>query len=208
MLRKLTQEQQDRIVSSAIELFGEYGVERTSIADIAGKSGVSVGVIYKYYDSKQGLFETCLKKSLEMLNTEISDAVGEEADVAATARKLVLYALKLGEKNPSYLKMYHMITVLGTAEEKKKYAEMIEQYSARHYREMIRRAQENGTVKSTMPPEMLAYFFDCLLMALHFSCACDYYMERQKVYLGREVTDEELADAMVRFLSEGMKIEK
>ena len=47
MLKKLTQSQQDTILERAVEEFGRNGLERAAISEIARRSGVSVGVIYK-----------------------------------------------------------------------------------------------------------------------------------------------------------------
>ena len=54
MLKKLTEEQQQAILDSAIEEFGRNGLERAQIGSIAKKAGLSVGVIYKYYRNKIG----------------------------------------------------------------------------------------------------------------------------------------------------------
>ena len=52
MLKKLTQSQQDTILERAVEEFGRNGLERAAISEIARRSDVSVGVIYKYYKNK------------------------------------------------------------------------------------------------------------------------------------------------------------
>ena len=65
MLKKLTQSQQDTILERAVEEFGRNGLERAAISEIARRSGVSVGVIYKYYKNKEELFEQCLKYQKE-----------------------------------------------------------------------------------------------------------------------------------------------
>jgi AcrR family transcriptional regulator len=45
----------EKIVNAAIELFSAQGYERTSISQIASKAGISKGLIYNYFESKQAL---------------------------------------------------------------------------------------------------------------------------------------------------------
>ncbi len=55
-----------RILEAALELFGTVGYQTTTIAQIAGKAGVSKGLIYNYFDSKEAL----LKAMIEELSKE------------------------------------------------------------------------------------------------------------------------------------------
>ena len=45
----------DRLYSIAIELIAERGFEATTLRDIAAKAGVSVGLLYRYFPSKQSV---------------------------------------------------------------------------------------------------------------------------------------------------------
>ena len=69
MLKPLTQEQIDRIIETAIRHFADQGFAGANINKIASESGVSVGVLYKYYQDKTGLFTTCVRQSLDYLDT-------------------------------------------------------------------------------------------------------------------------------------------
>lgn len=44
-----------KIIAAASELFVENGISRTSLADIAGKLGISKGTLYYYYATKNDL---------------------------------------------------------------------------------------------------------------------------------------------------------
>ncbi len=47
-----------RLLSAAVELFYDKGVNRTTLEDIASAAGVSRGAIYWHFGSKLGLFST------------------------------------------------------------------------------------------------------------------------------------------------------
>ena len=43
----------DKINGSALKLFSEFGYKNTSVAAIAKEAGISKGLIYNYYKSKE-----------------------------------------------------------------------------------------------------------------------------------------------------------
>jgi AcrR family transcriptional regulator len=44
-----------RLYDVAIQLIGEHGFERTTLRDVAGRARVSVGLLYRYFPSKQAI---------------------------------------------------------------------------------------------------------------------------------------------------------
>ena len=68
MLKKLTEEQQARLIDTAILEFADKGFKGAGLSRIAKKAGVSVGVIYKYYEDKDALFNACVKNTLDYLD--------------------------------------------------------------------------------------------------------------------------------------------
>jgi AcrR family transcriptional regulator len=46
----------DRIIRAAVEVFAEKGYHRATIADVVGRSGLSVGAIYTHFTGKEELF--------------------------------------------------------------------------------------------------------------------------------------------------------
>lgn len=54
---EIRQQTQKQIVDAAFELFANEGYSKTSIAAVAKKAGISKGLIYHYFDSKQAILE-------------------------------------------------------------------------------------------------------------------------------------------------------
>ena len=54
---KIRQESRTRIMVSALELFAIDGYHNTSISNIAKHAGISKGLMYNYFDSKEELLE-------------------------------------------------------------------------------------------------------------------------------------------------------
>lgn len=60
---------------AAVTLMSRQGVDATSISQIAKEAGVSVGYLYRHYESKEQLVEALLHSILTMVNDAISDFI-------------------------------------------------------------------------------------------------------------------------------------
>ncbi len=62
------------ILDTALRLFGERGYEKTSMADIAKAMGVAQGLCYRYFPSKETLFDSALEQYANVLAKQFADA--------------------------------------------------------------------------------------------------------------------------------------
>ena len=60
-----TMERKKESIKAAMQLFSEKGYAQTSMRDIARTMGVSLGLCYRYFDSKQILFNTAIDLYIE-----------------------------------------------------------------------------------------------------------------------------------------------
>ena len=197
MLKKLTQSQQDTILERAVEEFGRNGLERAAISEIARRSDVSVGVIYKYYKNKEELFQNCLTHSIAILTEVMEEAVSGEESLIGACEKLIRACITFSKEHAPYIQMYHAIT--HTQEGAREYAEAIESVTAVTYTQLLTKAQQEGEVRQDLDPALGAMFFDNLLMMLHFSYGCVYYGERMKFY-DSKVSEDELTRQLSLFI--------
>ena len=62
------------ILDTALKLFGENGYEKTSITDIAKAIGVAQGLCYRYFPSKEALFDSAIEQYADVLVEQFADA--------------------------------------------------------------------------------------------------------------------------------------
>ena len=209
MLKPLTKEQTDRILSIAAEEFADKGYAGTAVGSIAKKAGVSVGVIYKYYAGKDDLFNACVRKSLGSME-EVLDMTGNDGgSLMDMIENLIRRVQVFAKENPEYIRLYHQITVSGSPAGKTQSAELIESGTAKIYSEFIKRAAESGEIRADIDPSAFAFLIDDLLMMLHFSYACDYYKDRFRTYFGDNAldNDEKVREQMLKFIGSALKAE-
>ena len=65
-------ERRQEIIDTAMRLFYEKGYERTSITDIAREMGVAQGLCYRYFASKESIFDTALEQYADMQVAQLS----------------------------------------------------------------------------------------------------------------------------------------
>lgn len=74
------------ILDTALKLFGENGYEKTSITDIAKAIGVAQGLCYRYFPSKEALFDSAIEQYADVLVEQFADA---ETDDRKTLRQII-----------------------------------------------------------------------------------------------------------------------
>ena len=57
---EIRKQKKELILESALELFAENGFHATSISQIAKKAGISKGLIYNYFESKNEILNLSL----------------------------------------------------------------------------------------------------------------------------------------------------
>ena len=202
--QKLSEEKQKEILEIATEEFGDKGLHRSSIRSIAERSGVSVGVIYKYYEDKDALFFACLDHSMESLTEALSMAAKKADSIEDMMGSMIHACITYARDHAAYFRMYHSITSAEKSADAEEMAKRIESDTANVYTSVMETARSKGLIGEDYDPAMLAFFFDNLLMMLHFSFSCKYYKKRMDIYLGEEIDEKRLERQMLDFIMNGI----
>ena len=200
MGRKLTDDKQGEILRTGITQFAKLGYDRANINPIAKKAGISVGVLYKYYGSKEEFFLSCVRKSLEALQAVLDPVRSAGEHPEELAEHLVRAAADFARDNREEMLLYHRITNWEKGEETRRLAREIEEESSRVYVRLMTDLARRGMLRQRVRPEYMAMFFDNLLMMLQFTGSLTYYDERWRIYCG-EPDREELIRQMTSLMA-------
>lgn len=208
MYKKLSDEQLSNLIQAGISEFADKGYDRASLSNIAKNSGMSVGVIYKYYADKEALFLACVKDCLVELEAVLKDVALKSDDLYESINSVIHTLIKHAKERKDVNRMYYEVTK-GSMQYSKMLAEEIEGMSALIYTDLIRKAQNHGVCRKDADPRFFAFFFDNLFMMLQFSYCSDYYMERLRLYCGEEAfsDDSKVATELTKFLMGALGIE-
>jgi len=73
-IASIRSESTNKILMAAMELFATYGFPGTSVNAIAKKAGISKGLIYNYFESKEDIVKGLVEMMLQMADDIIDDA--------------------------------------------------------------------------------------------------------------------------------------
>ena len=87
--RRRPEHRPQQIIEAALEVFGECGLAKTRLQDIAARAGVSKGTIYLYFPNKEELFREMIRQ------TSVAAIVaGEKAMTEGTATEQLGTAMR------------------------------------------------------------------------------------------------------------------
>ena len=93
------------IIDTALKLFGEKGYEKTSITDIAKAIGVAQGLCYRYFPSKEALFDSAIEQYADVL---VEQMVSSEKDENESLRQFIeAMPSATEERDTKYYSAFH-----------------------------------------------------------------------------------------------------
>ena len=143
-----------------------------------------------------------MEEAISELHAVIEAVLQSDDKILVRAEKLIRAIQQTSGRESRYVKLYNEITKLSDEKQVRYYADRIEGISYEAYAGFLKRAKEEGDIRSDLDERMFAFFFDSLLMTLQFSYTCDYYRERFKVYCGDDIfdNDEKVVQELLKFL--------
>ena len=102
---EIRQQSMDLIMQTALELFGHNGYHSTSISKIAQVAGISKGLIYNYFESKEDLLKKIILEAIETGEHLIEDALEETEDPFVQLKLLLESSFEMVKANLHYWKL-------------------------------------------------------------------------------------------------------
>ena len=208
---RATDERKEKILQVGIEEFASKGYENANINIIAKNAGISIGLMYKYFSTKEDLFVTCLQRGMQILDEAVDEILKSDDKLLTKAEKLIRTTCKHSRKNANYIRLYNEIANDKGSKMVKTLANEIESGTSKKYISAITSALASGDVRGDLDPRMFAFFLDNLLTTLQFSYSCDYYRERFEIYTGvnvDEMDDEQIVIQLLKFIESAFTFEK
>ena len=208
---RATDERKEKILEVGIKEFASKGYEKANINIIAKKAGISIGLMYKYFSTKEDLFITCIQRGMSILNDAVDEILQSDDKLIVKAEKLIRTTCQLSQRDANYVKLYNEITSERDSEKAMEFAKAIEGETSKKYVKCITDALAKGDVRQDMDPRLFAFFLDNLLTSLQFSFTCDYYRNRLEIYTGvnvAELSEDQIVRQLLKFIESAFTFEK
>ncbi|GBE55135.1 HTH-type transcriptional repressor Bm3R1 [archaeon BMS3Bbin15] len=96
-------ETKSKIIKTARRLFTRKGYFNTSIRDISGEAGLSIGAIYHYFNGKEDIAEYLYTDTLQFLMKNLKEALGDEKDVKEKFKRIIELFYRLTDEFPDIM---------------------------------------------------------------------------------------------------------
>jgi len=103
--KEIREKTRGQILDSALKLFATKGYHGTSVADIAKQAGVSKGLAYNYFESKQALAEELVNVLLNM-GDDVLSQINNIPDPFEQLHSMIGYTFDYLKDNPEYWRLY------------------------------------------------------------------------------------------------------
>lgn len=161
--QKMKDERREQILSNALMLFAKKGLAATKITDIASAAGMSQGLIYHYYRSKEEIFVELIQTALDRMNEACRWLESQSMPPGEKIKFAITELLKLLEQNENAAR-YHFLIAQATASEAIPEAakEIIKKENKFPYESIARiiiAGQKDGSIKKHDPKELALVFW-------------------------------------------------
>ncbi|WP_309120073.1 TetR/AcrR family transcriptional regulator [Paenibacillus sp.] len=153
-LEKIRNDRRQQIISAALRTFAENGIRLTKIGMIAAEAGVSHGLVYHYFESKEEVLHESLAWAMEGADELFREVRALPLTPLEKVKTFVKFALTEG--NSDVFRVIQHVTRFGGAPEKT--MKMIRQGSEVYAKELfplIAAGQADGSVVEGDPQELL-----------------------------------------------------
>jgi AcrR family transcriptional regulator len=107
-LEHIREASRERILSGALRLFAQHGYAATSVRMIAHEAGISLGLLYNYYDGKEALLRAIFEQSMRDVQASFELAAGG-ATPAARIERLVHAAFGIVREHLSFWRLTYQV---------------------------------------------------------------------------------------------------
>ena len=106
---RISEERRERILEVGTEEFSSKGYENANINVIAKNAGISIGLMYKYFATKEDLFITCIQRGMRILSQVIEEIMASDDKLLVKAEKLIRATCVHSKRNANYIRLYNEI---------------------------------------------------------------------------------------------------
>ena len=149
---------QGMIIDAALEVFRERGFANARMADIARRAGVSYGLVYHYFGSKEVLFEIIVESWWDALYTMMNNEISSNEQIQNKLVNIIKFFLDTYGQNPNLMSIFVSevcrSSVYHTEEGLSRFLKFFNLCE-----KIMTQGQESSFLDKEIPPHHLTYIF-------------------------------------------------
>ncbi|MFC5447485.1 TetR/AcrR family transcriptional regulator [Paenibacillus aestuarii] len=177
---QLSDERREQIKRAALKVFAIRGIEGTKMSMIAAEAGISQGLSYRYFNSKEEIFSLLVQEAID----EAQSAIRTVSELPGTPKEqLLAFTQRMLDDNHKYhfLLLQHGFTSEVVPLQAKL---SLEQYkpeeTIEHFVPLFTKGQERGEFRTGDPQKLLFLYFSVVtgLMLQHYDLPPNYWQQQ------------------------------
>lgn len=161
-LHQIRDERKEQIIAAAVKVFARRGISGTKMSMIAAEAGISHGLLYHYFDSKDELFTMLVHGAMIEAEAEMRNVYSLPGTPIDKIRMLTEKILD--ESGAPYFMLIHLARTSEGVPEKVK--QLIEKYSMQAFVDQLRplfiEGQRTGEIAADDPDEQISCYLSVL----------------------------------------------
>jgi TetR/AcrR family fatty acid metabolism transcriptional regulator len=146
------------ILDAALRVIKKKGFHKARMADIAREAGISYGLVYHYFKTKEDLFDTILERWWESLFSLMAETRAAEDEVHEKLRRIILFLLDTYQRHPNLVNIFVTEISRSTANLTRKRLERFKGFMTLT-EEVIVEGQTRGILRDDFRARYLTYIF-------------------------------------------------
>jgi TetR/AcrR family fatty acid metabolism transcriptional regulator len=146
------------IIDAALKVFRERGYANARMADIARRAGVSYGLVYHYFGSKEDLFEMIVESWWSALYAMMEKEIASEDDIRDKLVNIIEFFLNTYGQKPNLMSIFVSevcrSSVYHTEEGLSRFLKFFKLCE-----QIMAQGQKSGFLIKDVPPHHLTYIF-------------------------------------------------
>ena len=165
MFLNLDAEKQRRIVEAAVDEFAGKGFARASMNVVVEQAGISKGAIFKYFQSKSGLFAFIYRIALNQVKDYLRAVRDESAGTPFFQRleRVMRAGVEFIRRHPGLARIYYHIRFTGDAPASKEILRELQRESLKFIQALIEEGVERGEVRRDLDRPVAAFMVECIM---------------------------------------------
>jgi TetR/AcrR family transcriptional regulator len=165
MFLQLPAQKQNRIVDAAIAEFAEKSYDHASMNVVVEKAGISKGALFKYFQSKSGLFAYVYRMALSRVKDYLRGVRDESSEAPFFQRlEMIMRAgIDFIQCHPRLARIYYRIILTGDSPYKKEILAELREESLKFIQSFVQQGIERGELRSDLNPRMAAFVLEAVL---------------------------------------------
>ncbi|MGF9914144.1 TetR/AcrR family transcriptional regulator [Paenibacillus ehimensis] len=161
-LHQIRDERKEQIIEAALKVFSRRGIAGTKMSMIAAEAGISHGLLYHYFKSKDELFITLVQRAMIGAHDAMKSIHGLQGSPLDKIKCLTKDILDESGR-PYFMLIYQARTSEGVPEKAK---ELIAQYSLKSFVDellpVFQEGQQTGDIAAGDPVELISAYLSVL----------------------------------------------